>query len=127
MRHPLHRALDSDRGATAVEFALVCPVFLLMLIGVCEFGRLIFTQSVLDYAVESAARCGAFNTVTCNTTTTTQNYASQKSSPLTIPVSAFTASKPACGSQVSASYAFTFVVPKLFPRSVTLTATACTP
>jgi len=44
------------RGATAVEFALVAPVFLYLLIGIVEASLLFFTTTVVDGAVMEAAR-----------------------------------------------------------------------
>lgn len=43
------------RGAAVVEFALFAPLFLLMLIGVIEFGRLLAQSN----AVEKGLRAGA--------------------------------------------------------------------
>jgi len=123
----LARAPANDGGASAVEFALVFPVFVLMVFGICEFGRALWTQSLLDYAVQTAARCGAVDTATCASNTATVTYAVQSSAPLTIPSRDFTASTQTCGSQVTGSYPFTFVVPQLFPFNVTLSAQACYP
>ncbi|MBI5163715.1 MAG: pilus assembly protein [Magnetospirillum sp.] len=45
-----------ERGSTAVEFALLMPVFLAFILGVIEFGRAMWTRSVMQFAVEQAAR-----------------------------------------------------------------------
>jgi len=51
------RSYATDRrGSTAEEFALIAPVFILMLLIVFELGYMIFTQSVLDGAARTAAR-----------------------------------------------------------------------
>lgn len=47
--------LDS-RGVTAIEFALVAPVFLVLLLGCFEFGQAIYLQGVLHGAVQDAGR-----------------------------------------------------------------------
>jgi Flp pilus assembly protein TadG len=44
------------RGGLAIEMALVIPVFLALVIGVVEFGRVLAIRSSLQYAVEEAAR-----------------------------------------------------------------------
>jgi Flp pilus assembly protein TadG len=44
----------SDCGAAAVEFALIVPMLLLMVLGLTELGRIVHYRSVL----ESAARTG---------------------------------------------------------------------
>ncbi len=45
-----------DRGAQAVEFALVLPVLLLLLVGIMEFGRVFNLQAQLTQAARVAAR-----------------------------------------------------------------------
>ncbi len=55
------RGPRADSGATAVEFALIVPMFFALLFGVLEFGRLIFTQGVLFYATEEATRYAIVN------------------------------------------------------------------
>ena len=44
------------RGAVAVEFALVAPVFLLLIFGILEFGQLIMVQQILTNASREGAR-----------------------------------------------------------------------
>ena len=45
-----------DRGAAAVEFALVVPLLLLLLFAVMEYGWVLTQQIVLTNAVSSGAR-----------------------------------------------------------------------
>ena len=123
----LARTMTRDDGNTAVEFALVFPVFILMVLGIFETGRALWTQSLLNYAVQSAARCGAIDTATCGSSTATVTYAVQNSSPLTVPNADFTVSNPACGNQVAVAFPFTTIVPQLLPFDVTLSAQACYP
>jgi len=52
----LRRFGHDRRGAAAVEFALVAPIFLVLLSGIIENGLIIFTQSALDNATRDAAR-----------------------------------------------------------------------
>jgi Flp pilus assembly protein TadG len=44
------------RGVTLVEFALVAPVFLMMIVGLLDIGQMIYGKSLLNGAVEAAAR-----------------------------------------------------------------------
>ena len=46
----------STRGSSLVEFALVLPMFLLMLFAVVDFARLFFVQMTLQNAVREAGR-----------------------------------------------------------------------
>src|SRR4249920_1713174 len=55
-------------GATAVEMAYLLPVFMLFLLGICEFGRALWTQTALQFAVEAAARCAAVSPSLCTAT-----------------------------------------------------------
>jgi Flp pilus assembly protein TadG len=47
-----------QRGASAIELALLLPLLLLMLDGVLEFGLILHNQSVLTSATSLAARAG---------------------------------------------------------------------
>jgi Flp pilus assembly protein TadG len=52
-----------DRGAVAVEFALILPVLLLLLLGIMEFGRAYNAQLSLTHAARESVRTLAiFNT-----------------------------------------------------------------
>jgi Flp pilus assembly protein TadG len=53
------------RGAAATEFAIVAPVFFLMIIGFIEFGRALMVQQVLI----NASRVGARQATTAGATT----------------------------------------------------------
>ncbi len=43
-------------GQSLVEFALVAPLFFLLIFGVIDFGRLFFTQATLQHALREAGR-----------------------------------------------------------------------
>ena len=47
-----------ERGQSLVEFALVVPVFLLLMFGIIDFGRLFFSQMTLQHAMREAGRFG---------------------------------------------------------------------
>lgn len=46
----------SERGAAAVEFALVVPLLLLLLLGIIEFGRVFNAQLQLSAAARESVR-----------------------------------------------------------------------
>ncbi len=54
-------------GAAAIEFALAVPVFLLMVYGMVEMGRLFWIQSTLQYAVEESVRYAIVNNAVLET------------------------------------------------------------
>ncbi len=49
----------AEHGQTLVEFALVVPVFLLMLFGLLDVGRYVYMNSVLSQAAREGARVAA--------------------------------------------------------------------
>lgn len=54
-------AAAGDRGAATVEFALVLPLLLLLLVGIVQFGRVYSMQIQLSGAANDAARYLAVN------------------------------------------------------------------
>jgi Flp pilus assembly protein TadG len=141
-RGSVRRLWRARRGATAVEMAFLLPVFVLFLLGIEEFGRALWTQTALQFAVEAAARCAAVNPFQCTapggTTFDVPSYAASEAFGLSIPSSAFTYTANAIcgvssnttgsgGALVQASYLFRAVIPQLVPVNVTLTAKSCHP
>jgi Flp pilus assembly protein TadG len=45
-----------ERGQGLVEFAVVLPVFMVLLLGVVDFGRVVWTTNILQAATREAAR-----------------------------------------------------------------------
>ena len=120
------RRFATDRsGATAVEFALVLPVFATMLLGIFAVSSLAFAANSLHFAVEEAARRAAVKTTVCGDAAATRAYAATRYvGPRITPV--FTYSQTACGHTVTASATFDLdLVPEL--ANVPLSATACYP
>lgn len=56
VRSTTARHLRDDSGATAVEFAMVAPVFFLMVGVIMETGLMLFTEYALQTSVQEAAR-----------------------------------------------------------------------
>lgn len=50
--------LRDTEGAAALEFAIVVPVFLLLLFGIIEFSLIMFTKSVMEGATSVTSRLG---------------------------------------------------------------------
>jgi Flp pilus assembly protein TadG len=116
-----------ERGAAAIEFAIVLPVLLLCVLGLTELARAIWTQTTLNYAVQAAARCAAVDINHCGTEAAINNYINAPGLSVTFHL---TTPAPKCGAQVTASLPFDWLVPAfisdpLFPK--TLTASACFP
>lgn len=63
MRIPrLRHWLSDDSGAAAVEFALLGPVLIMMLFGLIETGRLLWTQHTMDEVAYATVRCMSIST-----------------------------------------------------------------
>jgi len=54
-------AVHNERGATAVEFALVAPIFLIFVIGIIDLGRLFYIKNIMQSTVEQSARYAMVN------------------------------------------------------------------
>ncbi|MFL5576057.1 MAG: TadE/TadG family type IV pilus assembly protein [Gemmatimonadaceae bacterium] len=69
MRFPREwRSIAADERATAaVEFALVVPVFMLIVFGMLDFTRAYYTQSAIAAAVREGARMAAVQSDPTNT------------------------------------------------------------
>jgi Flp pilus assembly protein TadG len=141
-------ALLND-GTTAVEFALVAPMFLMLVFGAIEFGRLLWTQQALQETATAAARCIAIaqgSNATSSPCASGGSYSATSATTyiqtvasgwgLSIPGSdiSLNTSVPSGGcqglSQVTLTSTFNSVVPNLIELStggVTLTASACYP
>ena len=68
------RMARGERGQSLVEFAFIVPVFMLLLLGMLEFGFAFEHDQTLAYATREGARAGATagdgsTTYPCNTTT----------------------------------------------------------
>jgi len=66
----------SDRsGTTMVEFAVVAPVFFIMVMGLFEFSRALMIQSMLAGAAQQGARAGTLGSAqSSDVTTAVNNY-----------------------------------------------------
>ena len=51
-----HGCAHSRRGVAAVEFAIVAPIFIILILGIIEFGRAIMVQQIITNASREGAR-----------------------------------------------------------------------
>lgn len=65
MRRRRHHNRHTDRGASAVEFALVVPFLILLIIGMVNFGAVLSQQLSLSNAARQAARFAVVDGPTC--------------------------------------------------------------
>lgn len=132
-RRPARNARQ-DRGAAAVEFALLLPLLLLLVFGIIDFGRALNAQITLTQAAREGARLAALGEP--NVVSGTQAAATGLS-PVTVTVTACPAGAGAgVNAVVRASYSFSFVTPvnaiaglfgSSFGSTMTLTAQGVMP
>ena len=70
----------SERGQSAVEFALVIPVMLLFLLGIFQVGITFYHQEALSTSARDGARAGAIHTGATLTQIQNDVYAAVRSS-----------------------------------------------
>lgn len=74
---PRCRNRSNRRGAAAVEFAIVAPLFFLLILCIIEFGRLMMVEEILVNAARTGARTAIVPGQTdANVTTAVSNYLS---------------------------------------------------
>lgn len=65
----------SERGAVAVEFALLAPVLVMVLLGILEFGQAYNAQIMLSSAAREGVRVMAINNNAADARTAAKNAA----------------------------------------------------
>lgn len=61
MKRPMR--MFNERGASAVEFALLLPLLMMILFGIIEFGMALYRQAILTNASREGARLGIVQSV----------------------------------------------------------------
>jgi len=132
-----------DDGGSAVEFALVVVPLLLIVFGIVEYGRLMWTQAAIQETAMATARCMGLKQSSCATNgsysqSQTLSFVQAKGLnwSISIPTSGVTLSSSAtCSgasgfSQVTISFTFASAVPILLASlsdGVQIQAAACFP
>jgi hypothetical protein len=93
--------ISGRQGAAVLEFALVAPALLLLILGVVYFGILVWVNASMQYAAEDAARCARVRTDICADATAIATYAQGRYFGIGHPV--FEYAKVACGNRVTAT------------------------
>jgi Flp pilus assembly protein TadG len=115
----------NDRGATAVEFAIIAPVVVMLLVGTVNLSLMLLSIGSMHFAVEDAARCASARPTVCGNSASIVAYAQTRySGSLIAPV--FTYAAATCGNKVSATITYNFDV-VMFQQAVPLSATSCFP
>ena len=121
----MRRLLANCTGAAAVESALVLPLAMLLLLGLVELGRVAWTQSALNFAVQEAARCASVTPGTCGSSSQIAAYAAGKAQGVGATAANFSSVRLACGVQITASVPYRFLAFRVFPTAPTIQARTC--
>jgi Flp pilus assembly protein TadG len=73
-RNLLRSISRNQEGTAAVEFAIIAPVLILLVLGTIALSFALFLIGSLHFAVEDGARCASVNATTCPDTPTTIAY-----------------------------------------------------
>ena len=121
---------SSQKGASAVEFALVLPLLMLITFGIIEFGMFIYNQQVLTNASREGARAGIVAssprvpaTGTNSIDSVVQNYCANhlvtfgtQNNPVTTVIGYSTTAPFSSDLTVQVNYQYSFlVIPNLVP------------
>jgi Flp pilus assembly protein TadG len=116
MTQTLH---SNERGAAAVEFALVLPLLMLLLFGIIEFGRAYNAKVTLTHAAREGARALAVDDGD-PIAVTKDAAASLDPSKITVTT---TVCEPGETGEVTATYQMTFSIPLFGDWTSDLSAT----
>ena len=123
---PLLKITGDQRGTSAIEFAIVGPVFILLVIGTLYLCMCLAVVGGMHYAVEEGARCASVKTTVCTDQTSTVTYTQNHYfGPSTLPTFTYNATA-ACGHSVSGSISYVLDV-GLRQITVPISAAACFP
>jgi Flp pilus assembly protein TadG len=95
------------RGAAVVEFAFVAPLFVMLVFGMIEFGRLVMVQQMLTNASREGARLGVLSDTT-DTEVKSKVVSYLSSSSITIATSDVSVSYPDSGEAVAVTVSVPF-------------------
>lgn len=139
--------IRDERGQAIVEFALVGSIALMLLFGIVEIGRAVYTYHLVSNAARIGSRYAIVRGATCSqtspagscqaTSASIQTYVRSVSpgidaSQLTVATTYGTSSgcsdpkfqSTLCLVSVTASYKFTFLVPLVSSAAVTMASTS---
>ena len=125
------RRLHEERGAAAVEFALVLPILVLLVMGIIEFSRAYNAKEALQYAVREGARelalhSGTDSTVAASIPDLVKSRAiGLNTASINVPVPASCPASATSGSTatVTATYSLPYNIPLFASGTWTLSAT----
>ena len=126
MKRFIRTILADDRAATAAEFALVVPVFLLLMFGTINGSIMMSAITQMHYASERAARCLSVDVDGLCPAGSIDAFAKGLYNGPSLDGMTFVADDLACGNQVVGSGTYE-LISGIDVTSVSLSSTACYP
>ena len=123
------RLLRAESGTALVEFAMVMPIYITLLLGLVEFGRAFWIRNTLQFAAEETGRY-AMTQLATDSAPLTAKLQSQLSGIDAGSVSVQVTTDTTSGTNyvtITADYVFEFLVPFLPVGPVTLTGRSRVP
>jgi Flp pilus assembly protein TadG len=116
------------KGAAVVELAAVSPLFVLLILGMIEYGRLVMVQQILTNAAREGARVGILdNRTTSDVTSAANQYlAAANIQTATISVTPEPPSSAANGNPVTVTISVPFTQVSWLPSPLFLGGTTMT-
>lgn len=124
--------MKSEKGQSLVEFALILPVFILLVLGIADFGRAFHIYLTIDHAGREAARAASIGKSNADV----KQIAYDQGASIDLKNKGIVTPSPeprTTGSEVTITitYPFTFITPVIEPvitwtsgkQSITLTDT----
>ena len=117
------------KGNSAVEFAVLLPVFLMLTIGVIDFGRAMYAYTMVSYAARQGTRYASFHgakSLAPASAAAIENYV--KAQVVGVDLSVTTTwnpdNKPGSAVQIQVQTTFTPITPFISRNALTLSATS---
>ena len=126
MKRFIRNILADDGAATAAEFALVVPVFLLLMFGTINGSIMMSAITQMHYASERAARCLSVDVDGLCPVGSIDTFAKGLYNGPSLNGMTFVADDLACGNQVVGSGTYE-LISGIDVTSVSLSSTACYP
>jgi Flp pilus assembly protein TadG len=122
-----------SRGQSLVEFSLALPVIFILILGIIEGGRLVFSLTTLDFAVEEGGRVAALPGTA--SVSAVQAHVSNNAHFITVPAgsvavsvnngaTAYTSRASGDRVVVSANYTYSPIVTSIFGLNLSMTLSA---
>ena len=125
--------IKNQKGAAIVEFAIVAPLLVLLVIGICEFGILWYNSQIIVNASREGARAGITRQADASSggiTAIVNNYCTNRLITFggsSVPITSFpngddNMTKPfGVDFSVQVTYNYVFLVPSIFHLGLTKT------